>query len=153
MLKLLSDPQLWMALGLILLIVEVTSFSFFFLFLGVAALLTALFAWVGLLPTTAWQMVFFGVSSLILLVTLRKWLKNKFTRKEGGRKSYVEFVGDPVVVVKDIPLHGEGRISYRGSEWIAINIDEVELKAGMQAYIHHMDGIKVYVTVAKSKEA
>lgn len=150
MLKFLSDPQLWLAVGLFLLIVEVTSFSFFFLFLGVAALLTALGTWLGLLPTIAWQLVFFGVSSLILLVTLRKWLKNKFNHKAGDRKGYVEFVGNPVEIVKDIPAEGEGRISYRGSEWIAISIDGVSIEKGTPAFIHHMDGIKVYVTTTKS---
>jgi membrane protein implicated in regulation of membrane protease activity len=150
MLKFLSDPQLWLAVGFFLLIVEVTSFSFFFIFLGAAALLTALATWLGLLPTMAWQMVFFGVSSLVLLVTLRKWLKNKFNHKETERKGFVEFVGNPVIVVTDIPSEGEGRISYRGSEWIAISIDGVSIEKGTPAFIHHMDGIKVYVTTKKS---
>jgi inner membrane protein len=150
MLKFLSDPQLWLALGLILLILEVTSFSFFFLFLGVAALLTALATWLDLLPSMAWQIVFFGVSSLILLVTLRKWLKNKFNHKEEGRKGYVEFVNNPVEIIKDIPAEGEGRITYRGSEWIALSFDGAPIAKGTPAFIHHMDGIKVYVTTIKN---
>ncbi|NWJ51636.1 MAG: NfeD family protein [Bacteroidetes bacterium] len=149
MLKFLSDPQLWLALGFILLILEVTSFSFFFLFIGAAALLTSLATWLGLLPSMAWQLVFFGVSSLILLVTLRKWLKNKFNHKAEERKGYVEFIGNPVEIIKDVPAEGEGRINYRGSEWIAISIDGVPIEKGTPAFIHHMDGIKVYVTTAK----
>ena len=150
MLKYLSDPQLWLAVGFVLLIVEVTSFSFFFLFLGTAALLTALATWMGLLPSMAWQMVFFGVSSLILLVTLRKPLKEKFTHKIEARKGYVEFIGNAVEVVVDIPSEGVGRINYRGSEWMAISFDGVPIAKGTPAFIHHMDGVKVFVTTIKS---
>jgi membrane protein implicated in regulation of membrane protease activity len=150
MLKFLSDPQFWLAVGFILLILEVTSFSFFFLFIGVAGLLTALATWLGLLPSMAWQIVFFSISSLILLVTMRKWLKNKFNHKEDARKGYVEFIGNPVEIIKDIPADGEGRISYRGSEWMALSFDGVAIEKGTPAYIHHMDGIKVYITTIKS---
>jgi membrane protein implicated in regulation of membrane protease activity len=77
------------------------------------------------------------------LFGLRKPLKALIKRDKS--LEYSEYVGDKDTVVKAIPLQGEGRIFYRGTEWIAIAKDGQEIHKGTQVIIKELDGIKLIV--------
>ncbi|WP_128548423.1 NfeD family protein [Larkinella soli] len=144
-------PQLWAILGILFLIAELVSVSFVFAFLGVGALVTALFSWVGLTEGVAGQLLTFSVVTVATLAFGRKPLKSWF-RNRGRGRDYVEYVGDRATVTKTIPAQGEGRIAYRGTEWIAVSENQVSIGAGQMVVIRQMDGIRAVVTAVTENQ-
>lgn len=140
----MTPAQIWAILGLLFLIAELVSIGFVFAFLGVGALATALLSWLGITPDTSTQLLSFSVITLITLVAgrkpLRRWFESRTKKQE-----YVEYVGDRANVTQTIPAHGEGRIFYRGTEWIAVSETEESILAGKQVVISRMDGIRAVV--------
>ncbi|MFC5409065.1 NfeD family protein [Larkinella bovis] len=141
--------QIWAILGLLFLVAELVSISFVFAFLGVGALTTALCTWMGLTPDISAQLLCFSVVTIITLVAgrkpLRRWFESRTKKQE-----YREYVGDRATVVQTIPAHGEGRIFYRGTEWIAVSDTDESILAGKPVVIKRMDGIRAIVTSASA---
>ncbi|WP_234734590.1 NfeD family protein [Tellurirhabdus bombi] len=139
-----TESQLWLIGGLLFLIAELFSVSFFFAFLSVGALATSLLAWLGITPGISSQLLAFSVVTITTLVVgrqpLRRWMSSR-TRKQ----EYTEYVGDKATVTKTIPALGEGRIAYRGTEWIAATDTNLSIMAGKQVVIKRMDGIRAIV--------
>lgn len=125
-------PELiWFVIGIFLLVLEFILPGVIICFFGAGAILTAILTWIGLLPNLASQLIFFLVSSLLLLIFLRryfsKWLKGKSIGGEEDIEN--EFVGKKVKVTKKIePNNDFGRIEYEGTDWKA-SADEV-IEAG-----------------------
>lgn len=140
----LSSPQFWIILAAVALLLELFSLAFFAMFLSFGALVTAGLAWIGLLPGLPAQLLCFGGSSLLSLVVFRKYAQQYFGNNEKSG-SYREFIGDPVQITVAIPANGEGKASYRGSEWIAVGVQGAALEAGTTAHIKQVDGIKLVV--------
>lgn len=140
----ISPTQLWIIIGAAMLIAELLSVSFVFAFLSLGALVTAMLTWIGVLPAINAQLLCFSIVSVVSLFGLRKPLKALI--KRGKSLEYSEYVGDKATVVKAIPLQGEGRIFYRGTEWIAIAKDGQEIHKGKQVIIKELDGIKLIVS-------
>ena len=140
----ISPTQLWVIIGAAMLIAELLSVSFVFAFLSLGALVTAILTWMGVLPAISGQLLCFSVVSVLSLFGLRKPLKALIKRDKS--LEYSEYVGDKATVVKAIPLQGEGRIFYRGTEWIAIAKDGREIHKGKQVIIKELDGIKLIVS-------
>ncbi len=80
----LSAVQIWIIIGIILIIVEFTTLTFFLLWPGVAALVLALITWI--LPGISYpaQWVIFAVISLALLIPGRKYIRKYLRNKDNG---------------------------------------------------------------------
>ncbi|NIJ53573.1 NfeD family protein [Dyadobacter arcticus] len=135
----LSLPQIWLIVGLIMLLAELASVMLVFIFFAIGALLTSLLTTLGLLPTTESQILAFSAISLISLMVLRKNARSLLSRTSGAE--YHEFIGETALVIKDIPNQGEGKIYYRGAEWKAISLKENSISAGSKVVITKADGI------------
>jgi len=116
----LSDPAvIWFLIGLGLLILELVLPGLVILFFGVGAWITALvcaFTDISL----NWQILIFLVASLLGLVLLRKYLKNRFfsrTDKE-VEDQLEEFIGHKGRAIDDFK-EGEGQIEFKGTHWSA----------------------------------
>lgn len=135
---------MWAVAGLLLIIADVVFGTFFMLFLGMGAILTALAVAIGL-PNDliAAQWLIFAVTSALGLILFRKKLVRSFGKESGSR--YEEHVGQHVEVTTDIPHNGQGRVKYRGAEWPAITEDGSALSAGHKATITSTDGIILQV--------
>ncbi len=64
---------IWFVVGIFLLFLEFILPGVIICFFGAGAILTAILTWIGLLPNLASQLIFFLVSSLLLLIFLRKY--------------------------------------------------------------------------------
>ncbi|RAJ96023.1 membrane protein implicated in regulation of membrane protease activity [Larkinella arboricola] len=142
----MTSSQIWAVLGLLFLTAELVSISFVFAFLSVGALVTALLTGLGLTSDVSGQLLCFSVVTIITLVAgrkpLRRWFESRTKKQE-----YTEYVGDRAKVILTIPAHGEGRIFYRGTEWIAVSETEESILAGKQVVIKRMDGIRAVVNL------
>lgn len=139
----LSLPQIWLIVGLVMLLAELVSVLLVFVFFAAGALLTSLLTVIGLLPTTESQILAFSAISLISLLILRKHARKLLERRT--TPEYREFTGETAMVIRDIPGNGEGRIYYRGAEWKAIAENHQNIPAGSKVVIKKTDGIILIV--------
>lgn len=142
----LSASHIWLIVGLIMLLAELVSVTIVFIFIALGALITALLVFVGILDQTdtLLQIVTFAVSSLLTMLLLRKRAKG-WVNKSSKDGDYTEYAGESAMVIKDIPASGEGRIFYRGAEWIALSATHTPIAAGTKVLIERTEGIKLYV--------
>lgn len=137
----MSTEIWWAVAGLAMVIADLIFGTFFILFIGAGALITALCIWIGIIPASdpTWQWVLFAVSSTLGLILFRKKLVNIFGR--GAADKYDEHRGQKVSVTEDIPENGNGKVNYRGAQWIARSADGSAIAAGKTAVISQVDGI------------
>lgn len=140
----LSLPQIWLIIGLVMLVAELLSVFLVFIFFAVGASVTALLAFLGVIPSLEMQIVTFSVISLISLLAFRKHAR-RLLDSRGKSLEYSEFVGETAMVVRDIPVEGEGKIYYRGAEWKAVSLDQSAILAGSKVVITRTDGIVLVV--------
>ncbi|CAG5005823.1 hypothetical protein DYBT9275_03661 [Dyadobacter sp. CECT 9275] len=140
----LSLPQIWLIIGLIMLVIELVSVLLVFVFFSVGALATALLASLGILQGIEMQILSFSAISLISMIALRKHAR-RLLGNRGKHHEYNEFVGETAMVVKDIPASHEGKIYYRGAEWKATSSDQTPISAGSKVVIVKTEGIVLVV--------
>ena len=139
---------IWFLAGLALIIFEFTLPGIIFVFFGVGAWITSLTTWMGLTPGWTSQLLTFSISSVVMLVLLRRWFRAKFFgHLSGGQDPLAnldDFRGQVVTVTADIdPVNG-GKVEYKGADWSARCA--TALSAGSQAVIESADGITLVVT-------
>ncbi len=145
---------LWFLLGLILALLEFAAPGVILIFFGMAAWIVAVGTYFKLTSSIESQLLLFAVSSIMLLVSARKWIKGKFyghvSKVQDPAKNLDEFSGQSVVVIKDvIPGKKVGVVEYKGATWSAISEDQI--KKDEVAIITGLDGITL--KIRKNKEA
>lgn len=131
-------PIIWASIGIILLIAEVFTASFFVLFFGISALIVALITFFGL-DHRAIEIALFAAIGLMSLFLFRKKLVKSFSSK-----GIVQGDHDKVIKLdQDIEPRGESQISYQGSSWKAINNSDTRMMSGERVKIERIDGIKI----------
>ncbi|MCA0365077.1 MAG: NfeD family protein [Spirosomataceae bacterium] len=138
----LTEANVWIIVGVALLILEIFSTSFYALFFGIGALATGLIVWLGGFDDLFTQIAFFALSSLLSLFFFRNKFMNLFLKKGGEFK---EIVDEYAKVSVGIPAGGEGKVFYRGSDWIAYEKDGEPIDEGAKVLIKKIDGIKLIV--------
>lgn len=142
----LSPVYIWATIGVVLIIADLVTLTFFLVFLGMGALITAAFAWMGLATSINGQLICFAASSLVTMALFRGILRKMFGRDKGGTE-YSQLVGQKAYVSTAIPVGHEGKVSYRGSEWIAFSDSPESIPEGSLVTIVSTDGIKLKVTL------
>lgn len=137
-----SPALVWAIIGLLLLILELATVSFILCFIGLGALIVAFTTWIGITPSFSGQLIVFSISSLLLLLLLRKTARKLFA---GHADVPPDYAGQKVPVIKPIVAGGEGAIQYRGSEWIAFSDAPQTLAEGAVVQIEAIEGIRVKV--------
>ena len=118
---------IWAAIGLILVITEMVVPTFFIIFLGAAALITAVTTFLGFSNGLDIQLLVFAVSSALLLSLLRGRLKKHISAKE----MEPDYMGQLATVTETILPGREGKVSYRGSVWPAVADSEIAKDAAV----------------------
>lgn len=135
--------QVWMILGIIFIIIEIFDPSFFFISLGIGAIVTGL---ISLLPIHyVAQILIFAVLSFISFLLTRK-LGKKVLSTSGPETNVYGLIGQHAVVTKEIPAEGRGYAKVGGEEWTAVAEDENEVfELGAKVEITGIDGNKIIV--------
>lgn len=136
----ITSAWLWAALGVLLIIVEVMTFTFVLIFLGLGAIITAVTTGLGFTTDIASQLAVFSATSVVTAVLLRKAAKGLFP----GKEFKSDLIGVKATVINAIPAGGEGSVSYRGSKWIAFG-DEGAIPEGCTVEVVAVDGIRLKV--------
>lgn len=143
-LKEFFEPQvIWCLVGLVLLLME-------FVMPGLIVFFFGLGAWVVAAVCLFWkdasinaQLIIFIISSIVLLLVLRKWLKGVFfghvKSKQELTEDLKEYAGEKVVVTEKIGLNRRGKVELHGTNWEA-EADE-EIAEGSMVEIVRKDNI------------
>mgnify|MGYP001485663752 FL=1 len=130
----------WWLLGVVLMIIEAIAPGFFFLWMGVAALLVGLTLTV--LPALAWtyQVLLFALLSVGSIVAWRLWLRRHPTRTDDpllNRRGH-QYVGR--VFTLDTPvINGHGKIRVDDSTWKILV--EQDCPAGTRLRVVGVEGV------------
>ncbi|WP_333656469.1 NfeD family protein [Dissulfurispira sp.] len=139
----LTSVYIWAIAGIALMAVEMVFPTFVTLFLGIGAICAALTSWAGITPHLPGQLIVFSSASLLTMLFFRNAAKKMFGKKTNAE--YSEYIGEKAVVTSVIQPGGEGRISYRGTEWIAFSDSDSPIPQGSKVEIISMDGIRLKV--------
>jgi hypothetical protein len=134
-----------MILGAVLFGAEIFAIDaqFYLVFLGLSAALVGLLGVAGVaMPEWAQWLVFAGLA-LILMFTFRRSLYQKLRGDVPGFKAGVS--GEYLVVPADLAAGGQGRASFRGSDWTVVNDSGRLIAAGSRVQIVRNDGLTLYV--------
>lgn len=116
-------PQLiWFVVGFILLILEFAIPGVITIFFGIGAWIVA-FLCLFLDISLNTQLFIFIISSVLLLIFLRKWFKALFLGQSMTSESEIEeleeFLGKKAIVTRKITPNTKGRVEFHGSTWDA----------------------------------
>jgi membrane protein implicated in regulation of membrane protease activity len=139
-----TPTVIWFLVGLVLLLLELIIPGFVIIFFGAGAWVTAVVCLI-FDPGINVQMAVFTVSSVFLLLLLRRYLRKQFFSED---KSVVEtladeFVGKTAVVESDIKKGFPGKVSFKGTTWTALS--DVTIKKGQLAEIIGKESINLIV--------
>lgn len=120
----MDTSLIWLILGVVLLGVEMVTLTAAFGVLGVAALVTAVVAALGLsLPV---QFLVFAVTATIGGLLIRPLVRRHMLRPESQHFGVAALIGRPAYVVSEVSGL-DGRVRIGGEEWTARAYDETEV--------------------------
>lgn len=117
---LVTAPETWLLLTLLLMILEIFTFGFFLGAVAVSSALTALVAWGGASANA--QVAVFAISTIASML----WLRPVFVRllaptdTPTGSDALIGKIG---IVVAQVPAGGTGRVKVVNEEWRATAVD------------------------------
>ena len=134
---------MWLAGGLVLLVIEVvTPSGFFVMFFGLGALTVGTLARFGFGGAPWVQWLVFTVSSVVYLLLFRGRLQDRVERP--GPKVDT-FVGELVVPRERIQPGDVGRVELRGTLWTARNDSAQAIEPGQRCRVTGVDNLVVFV--------
>ncbi|MGL4209476.1 MAG: NfeD family protein [Candidatus Adiutrix sp.] len=144
----INSTLFWFILGIIFLVLEVTTPGFFLIFFGFGAWVVSILVW--LLPLSpGLQWVVFMAISIAALVTFRRRLKVFFEGRLGKKEKASDPVFDNQFLGRDVLVLGEttpnsGLVELNGTNWQARTLEGV-LPLGSRAVVTKIDGLTLIV--------
>jgi len=137
---------IWAVIGLLLAAGEIlTPGGFFVVFFGLAALVVALLAFVGLAGALSFQILLFSVFSVASLLLFRNPLLRWMARHTPKTAEVDSFVGELAVASSAIPPGGAGQAQLRGSAWNARNGSQAPIAAGGRCRVTRVEGLVIWI--------
>jgi membrane protein implicated in regulation of membrane protease activity len=144
-----SLPEIiWFVIGLLLILLEFTMPGIILVFFGIGAWIVTILVYADILQSVTSQLFVFAAASLILLLVLRRWVKDKFYGHISGSQDLSqnldEFTGMKVHVLSDVvPGKTEGIVEFKGANWSAVSDEEI--KSGETGVIMKNDGLTLII--------
>jgi inner membrane protein len=111
---------IWLVVGVLLIIAEMATLTFYLLWLAVGALAATLVALV--MPDWIILQVLVGVVVAILLTIFTKPLTKRMRSSKGFTDVIYQLVGQDGLVIEDIPLEGLGIVKVGNETWSAQSV-------------------------------
>jgi len=141
---------IWLGIGVAFIVAEMMVPAFILVLFGVGAIIAGATAFFG--STLQMQIVIFGVSSLALILLLRKFMSATFRGAaiDGENEEEDAAIGALAEVVEIIAPPHRGRVKYQGTFWAAESTQEIEPGATVRIVSRHE---KDYNTFTVEKES
>jgi membrane protein implicated in regulation of membrane protease activity len=135
----------WLALGLILVALEMAaSGGFYVIFFGIAALTIGALHLFQIAGPTWFQFLLFSVISVASLLLFRNPLI-RVLKLDGAPGDVDSMVGETAVPLEDIPPGAVGRAELRGSAWTARNTSGATLLRGQRCRVTRVDRLMIFL--------
>jgi len=134
---------MWLAGGLVLLVIELaTPSGFFVMFFGLGALTTGVLTRLGATEAPWIQWLVFTVTSVVYLLLFRGRLQRQFERQPGTVDT---LIGELSIPRERIEPGAVGRTDLRGSLWNARNESSSTVEPGQRCRVTRVEGLLVYI--------
>ena len=135
----------WLALGLILVALEMAaSGGFYVIFFGIAALTIGALHLFQIAGPVWFQFLLFSVISVASLLLFRNPLI-RVLKLDGAPGDVDSMVGETAVPLEDIPPGAVGRAELRGSAWTARNTSGATLARGQRCRVMRVDRLMIFL--------
>jgi membrane protein implicated in regulation of membrane protease activity len=108
---------IWLIIGVLLIITEMATLTFYLLWLGVGALFAALTAW--FLPDAIGIQVLIGIVVAMGLTIYTRPLTRRVRESKGFTDVIYQLVGQEGIVIEAIPMEGLGVVRVGNETWSA----------------------------------
>jgi len=139
-----SAEVIWLSVGVVLLLIEVTTGGFWLGFFGIGAIVASALAWLGVVEGINGQLGAFLIASVLPLVLTRRTLVRWLNKKAPGAPSG-DAAGQTAVVVSEVGPRAVGRVEFQGSTWDAESVVGERLSVGTRVRIVRQDGTRLFV--------
>lgn len=132
----------WIAVAALCGIIEVLTLGFWFLWLGVAALLVGLGARLHLVSSFPAQLLVFGALAVFFMAITRPTVL-KFVKTRDVKSNVSSLIGKAAMVEEDIDPLKPGLVRIYGETWTACA--DLVIKKGTRVVIRSVEGVKLRV--------
>ena len=136
--------MIWVAIGIICMIIEIFTPGFLFMSFGIGAILTGLTSL--LINGIGFQILIFAVITFIVFLNLRKFSK-KLISQPTEETNIFALKDKEGLVTKEIPDDGRGYVKIGGEEWSAVSKDGKRITEGTKIRVSSFEGNKLIVNV------
>ena len=137
---------MWLAAGMVLLLVELaTPSGFFVMFFGLGAVTVAVLQGIGVLGSAAAQWAVFTALSLLYLLLFRGRMQRMQDGTDRPPANIDTLVGELAVPRERILPGAFGRVDLRGVLWNARNDAASLIEPGQRCRVTAVDGLTVHV--------
>jgi len=137
----------WLAVGVGFILAELMAPGFIVIFFGLGALIAGATAFFG--SSIQLQLAVFGISSLVLLLLLRRYMAPIFhgsssaAEDQEGEKDHA--IGAQAEVVEAIAPPRKGRIKFQGSFWSANATEDIESGTVVRIISRHPEDQNLFI--------
>lgn len=139
--------MVWIAIGVICMIIEIFTPGFLFMSFGAGAIITGLFSLIPFVKLP-FQILVFAIVTFLVFISMRKFSK-KLISKVSQETNIFALKGKTGIVTKEIPIDSRGYVKIEGEEWSAVSQDNTQIKKGEKVLIVAVEGNKVVVSIKK----
>lgn len=140
----MSVEIFWMILGFALLIGEMFTTSFFLMWFGISALLTAFISWFWI-DSFVVELLIFAVLSFVLVLTTRRFA-NRISGEPSRKIIQDDIIGKEAYVTETILAdNSKGLVKVLGQEWRAVTELGQRIEKGANVKVIRLHGVKLTV--------
>ena len=137
--------HVWMMIGIGCIIIEIFDPAFFFVSLGIGAIITGICSMLPLVgDSIPLQIMLFAIFSFISFLFMRK-LGKKVLKNTTNETNVYALKGKTGFITKEIPAEGKGYVKMGGEEWPAIEETQLLVELGSKVEVVDIDGNKLIV--------
>lgn len=137
--------HVWMMIGIGCIIIEIFDPAFFFVSLGIGAIVTGICSMLPLVgDSIPLQIMLFAIFSFISFLFMRK-LGKKVLKNTTNETNVYALKGKTGFITKEIPAEGKGYVKMGGEEWPAIEETQLLVELGSKVEVVGIDGNKLIV--------
>ena len=134
----------WSIMGVILVVLEMLTVSFFAIFLAFAAFITAILSF--FVNNIYIQIAVFSAISILSTLFGKPFFKKYFKVNVSKKASNIDaFTCKIGVVTKEIQEYHIGQVKVDGSIWSAVSLDGKDIPIGTKIEVETIDGVKLIV--------
>lgn len=135
----------WLILVAVMLVIEIMTMGLTTIWFGLGAAVVAIATYLG---APFWvQIALFSVISIVVMLLVRPFAM-KVMDKNRTKTNIDEMLGDNAVVIETIDNKQEqGKVRYRGVEWLARAADGIVIPTGTGVKIEQVSGVKLIVSI------